>query len=128
MIRQLNHILAREKVADLTRSAEKARLAHEYSAASNAEGNALNRSEQAIHEIQQCHLHDVWDKNITPACEGERIGHDTAQRGCTLSRHVRIALFTRSPANTRSTGMRTTYNRALAVSGASRRTDAIRTT
>ncbi len=81
MIRQLNHILAREKVADLARSAEKARLAHEHSAASNAEANALNKSEQAIHEIQQCHLHDVWDKNITPTCEGQRIGHDTGQRG-----------------------------------------------
>ena len=49
--------------------------------ASNMEGNALTKSEQAIHEIQQCHLHDVWDKNITPTCEGERIGHDTGQRG-----------------------------------------------
>ncbi len=39
----------------------------------------MNKSEQAIHEIQQRHLQDVWDKNITPPYERERIEHETGK-------------------------------------------------
>jgi len=38
----------------------------------------MNKSEQAIHEIQQCHLHDVWHKDITPTCE-QPLERDTRQ-------------------------------------------------
>ena len=45
----------------------------------NKERQPMNKSVQAIHDIQQRHLHDVWDKNVTPTCERERIEHETGQ-------------------------------------------------
>ena len=39
----------------------------------------MNKSVQAIHDIQQRHLHAVWDKNVTPTCERELIEHETGQ-------------------------------------------------
>jgi hypothetical protein len=40
----------------------------------------MNKSERAIHETQQRHLHDVRDKRPTPRCGREHIERDTERR------------------------------------------------
>jgi hypothetical protein len=40
----------------------------------------MNKSEQAIRDTQQHHLHDAWGKSHTPTCEREYIARDTKQR------------------------------------------------
>ena len=44
----------------------------------------MNKSEQAIHDTQQRHLREAWDKNLTPRCElieRRHIEHQTERRG-----------------------------------------------
>jgi hypothetical protein len=40
----------------------------------------MSKSEHAMHDTQQRHLHDAWNKNLTPACglvDCKHIGRDT---------------------------------------------------